>query len=38
MKKYINKRESSPCPIDEVEIYEYFRQAWRPTERAFFEA
>jgi hypothetical protein len=25
MKRYINKRESLRCPIDEVEIYEYFR-------------
>jgi hypothetical protein len=38
MKKCINKRESSPCPIDEVEIYKYFKQAWKPTERAFYEA
>jgi hypothetical protein len=27
MKRYINKRESPSCPIDEVEIYEYFKQA-----------
>jgi hypothetical protein len=24
MKRYINKRGSLPCPIDEVEVYEYF--------------
>jgi hypothetical protein len=38
MKRYINKRESPPCPIDEVEIYEYFKKAWGPTERVFYEA
>jgi hypothetical protein len=38
MKRCINKRKSPPCPIDEVEIYEYFRQAWGPRERIFLEA
>jgi hypothetical protein len=37
MKRYINKRESPPCPIDEVEIYERFKQAWGATETAFYE-
>jgi hypothetical protein len=34
---YINVRELSPCPIDEVEISEYFPRAW-PTQRVFSEA
>jgi hypothetical protein len=25
MKRYINKRESPPCPIDKVAIDEYFK-------------
>jgi hypothetical protein len=38
MKRYTNKRESPPCPIEKVEIYQHFEQARGPTERAFSEA
>jgi hypothetical protein len=28
MKRYINKKESPPCPIEEGKIYDYFQEAW----------
>jgi hypothetical protein len=38
MKKYINKQESPPCPIDQDRIYDYFQETWGPPQQAFFEA
>jgi hypothetical protein len=38
MKKSINTRESPPCPIDEVEIYDYLKKAEESTERIFYQA
>jgi hypothetical protein len=37
MKRSINNRESLPCPIEEVEIYDYFNEAEGSTERAIYE-
>jgi hypothetical protein len=37
MKRSINKREPLPCPIDEVEIYDYFKEASESTERIFYQ-
>jgi hypothetical protein len=37
MKRYINKRESPPCPIEEEKICEYYREVWGPPKQAFFE-
>jgi hypothetical protein len=38
MKKYINKQESPPCPIDQNVICKYFQETWRPPRQTFFEA
>jgi hypothetical protein len=38
MKRYVNKRESPPCPIEENEICDYFRETWGPPKEEFFEA
>jgi hypothetical protein len=38
MKRYINKRESPPYPIEEKEICDYFRKTWVSPKEVFFEA
>jgi hypothetical protein len=37
-KRYINNRESSPGPIEEKDICEYYRETWSPPKQEFFEA
>jgi hypothetical protein len=38
MKRYINKRESPPCPIEEEKVCECFRETCDPPKQALFEA
>jgi hypothetical protein len=38
MRRFINKKESPPCQIEEEKICQHFRKTWSPPDKVFFEA